>query len=118
MFRFRSLPVLPLLVALALPRARAGAQDVAKGGAQDIAVRPAPLVTRGDLLVLGIGAGLAVLAQRSDLSARAQVRSTAAQASAPLGTLADVGNAWGGSVSLLTNTRLWAGGRAAGRPLR
>ena len=45
MFRFRSLPVLPLLVALALPRASAGAQEVATGGAQDVAVRPAPLVT-------------------------------------------------------------------------
>lgn len=116
MFRFRSLPVLPLLVALALPRASAGAQEVAKGGAQDVAVRPAPLVTRGDLLVLGVGAGLAVLAQRSDLSVRARVRSAGAQANGTLGTLADVGNAWGGSVSLLTGAGLWAGGRAAGRP--
>jgi membrane-associated phospholipid phosphatase len=78
--------------------------------ASDTVVTPAPWVTRGDLLVIGAGAGLAFLAQKADLSVRREVRSAGWQENGALEALEVVGDRWGGSAAVVTGLGLWGGG--------
>ena len=79
-------------------------------------IPPAPWVTRSDLAILGLGAGLAYLAQQHDLDARTTVRSAGNQANGTLRALAETGNAWGGSVALVAGAAMWGGGLHTGHP--
>ncbi len=79
----------------------------------DSAVMPAPWVTRGDLMVLGVGAGLAFLAQRADLTVRTDLRRDALQGSDVLNGLERVGDRWGGVVVLVGGLAMWGGGLVA-----
>lgn len=104
------MPRLRLLVLLglaAIPAVEAAAQVTVDA---DTVVMPAPWVTRGDLLVLGAGAGLAFLAQRSDLAVRREVRSPGWQENGALEALEVIGDHWGGSAAVVTGLGLWGGG--------
>lgn len=102
MTRVRSLICLTLLALASVPAAAQGRDSTT--------IAPAPWVTRTDLAIIGLGAGLAYLAQQHDLDARATVRSAGNQANGTLRALAETGNAWGGSVALVTGLGMWAGG--------
>lgn len=104
MLRWRLLILLGLA---AVPPAAVSAQAAV---APDSAVRPAPWVTRGDLLVIGTGAGLAFLAQKADLAVRREVRSAGWQENGALEALEVVGDHWGGSAAVVTGLGLWGGG--------
>lgn len=77
-------------------------------------VAPAPWVTRKDLAIIGVGAGLAYLAHQYDLEARTTVRLAGNQANGSLKALAETGNAWGGSAALVLGAGMWAGGAYTG----
>lgn len=77
---------------------------------RDSMVRPAPIVMRRDLLVLGAGAGLAFLAQRVDLRVRDEVRSAAWQGNGFLDAIEPVGDVWGGAAAVGAGLALWGGG--------
>jgi len=98
------------LVVVGLAMLLPGRADAQESRTADSLVRPAPVVMRRDLLIIGAGAGLAFLAQKSDLRVRNEVRSAAWQDQGPLGTLASAGNAWGGSAALALGLGLWGGG--------
>ncbi len=96
-----------LLGLTAMPAVEAAAQV---SPAIDSVVTPAPWVTRGDLLVIGAGAGLAFLAQRADLQVRREVRSAGWQENGALEALEVIGDHWGGSAAVVTGLGLWGGG--------
>lgn len=79
----------------------------------DTGVRPAPIVMRRDLLVLGGGAGLAFLAQRVDIRVRDEVRSAGWQGNGLLRAIEPVGDVWGGAAAVGAGLVLWGGGRYA-----
>ena len=85
-------------------------------GADTTTVVPAPWVTRQDLAIIGVGAGLAYLAHQVDLDARATVRSAGNQANGTLRALERTGDLWGGSIALGLGAAMWAGGVHTGRP--
>lgn len=76
----------------------------------DSTVTPAPIVMRRDLLILGAGAGLAILAQRVDLSVRDEVRSAGWQRNGVLNAIEPVGDVWGGAAAVGAGLALWGGG--------
>ncbi len=71
------------------------------------------MVTRGDLLWLGAGTGLTLLAQRADLAVRDEVRSRAWQENRTLEVLEPVGYVWGGGAVVGAGLGLWLGGLKA-----
>lgn len=79
----------------------------------DSVVAPAPWVTRGDLMILGAGAGLAFLAQKADLTARNEVQRAGWQDSDALRSLERVGDHWGGALVLVGGLGMWGGGLVA-----
>lgn len=107
MRRLRPLFVLTLLLPL-------GTELTAQQrDARDSAVTPAPWVTRGDLLVLGAGAGLAFLAQKADVTVRDELRRAGWQDRTVLNSLERVGDRWGGAVVLVGGLGMWGGGLIA-----
>ena len=76
----------------------------------DSTITPAPIVMRRDLLILGAGAGLAILAQRVDLSVRDEVRSAGWQRNGVLNAIEPVGDVWGGAAAVGAGLALWGGG--------
>ncbi len=80
-------------------------------GAQGDSVRPAPVVTRGDLGILVLGAGVAFLAQRTDQPVRGELRSASWQGSRTMDAVAGLGNAWGQPGVVTLGAALWLGGR-------
>lgn len=103
----RCLRLLILFGLATVPSAKVAAQLTAS---TDSSVTPAPWVTRGDLFVIGAGAGLAFLAQKADLSVRREVRSAGWQENGALEALEVVGDHWGGSAAVVTGLGLWGGG--------
>jgi membrane-associated phospholipid phosphatase len=103
----RCLRLLLVLGLAAISALEASAQGTV---AADSAVTPAPWVTRGDLFVIGAGAGIAFLAQKADLSVRREVRSAGWQDNGALEALEVVGDHWGGSAAVVTGLGLWGGG--------
>lgn len=77
---------------------------------RDSTVRPAPIVMRRDLFVLGAGAGLALLAQRLDLRVRDEVRSIGWQENGVLDAIEPIGDVWGGAAAVGAGLALWGGG--------
>lgn len=112
MIAFRALSCLGLIALVAIP-APAPAQVQARDSST---VTPAPWVTRTDLAIIGLGAGLAYLAQQHDLDVRATVRSPGNQANGTLRVLEATGDIWGGSAALVAGLGMWAGGVHTGRP--
>lgn len=105
--RMTTLRALAAGLLLGLPAATSAAQGTPP---RDSAVTPAPIVMRRDLAVLGVGAGLAFLAQRADLAVRDELRRDRYQDSGTLDALESVGDLWGGGASLGAGLALWLGG--------
>jgi len=78
---------------------------------RDSTITPAPLVMKRDLLMLGAGAGLALLAQRVDLRVRDEVRSTGWQGNGLLDAIEPLGDLWGGGGAVGAGLLLWGAGR-------
>lgn len=106
----RPIRALLMLGFVALPSGVVAAQEAAP---RDTVVKPAPLVTRGDLMILGGGTGLAFLAQKADLSVRNEVRSARWQERSALNSLERVGDHWGGELVLIAGLGMWGGGLVA-----
>ena len=80
-------------------------------------VRPAPIVTWGDLKGAAIGTGLSVLAVPLDGRVRSAVRRPEWQVLEGIQELARVGNLWGDPTVLTLSTGMWIGGRLTGHPM-
>ena len=79
-------------------------------------VRPAPIVTWGDLKGAAIGTGLAALAVPADGWVRSAVRRPEWQVLEGVQQLARAGNLWGDPTVLTLGTGMWIGGRLTGHP--
>ena len=79
-------------------------------------VRPAPIVTWGDLKGAAIGTGLAALAVPADGWVRSAVRRPEWQVLEGIQQLARAGNLWGDPTVLTLSTGMWIGGRLTGHP--
>jgi membrane-associated phospholipid phosphatase len=75
-----------------------------------------PVVSRRDLGILALGAGLSVIAQRNDQVVRDGIRAAGAQASGLRDGLAEIGNPWGAPIVLVGSAAMWWGGRFTGHP--
>lgn len=110
------------LLAAALPHAgRAQAAVPAAGpaavaGARTDTIRPAPIVTRGDLGRLALGAVAATALIPVDRAVRDALRRPGLQENGTLGSLEQLGDAWGGGGTLVAGVALWGGGHLAHRP--
>ncbi len=109
------LPLMLLALAVRAGGAQAGGpRPGSPPRGRDSTVAAAPIITRGDLLVLGGGALAAWAAQPSDLRVRDRVRSDRWQRNGTLDAITDAGNAWGQPGVVTAGLLLWGGGRVAG----
>lgn len=94
------------------------AQTVATAGTatDSVVYTREPVVSRRDLGVLVLGAGLSVIAQRHDQVVRDGMRAPGAQESAWRDGVAGIGNPWGAPVALVGSAAMWWGGRFTGHP--
>lgn len=106
------LAIAPIVSAPALS-ATLRAQTAPTAQAADSASPPS-IVTRDDVAALAAGTALAALAYQADVSVRRTMRSAAWQENGALGTLADIGNAYGQPGALVLGAALWGGGAAFG----
>ncbi len=79
-------------------------------------VRPAPIVTWGDLKGAAIGTGLAALAVPADGWVRQSLQRPEWQALEGVQQMVRVGNLWGDPTVLALSTGMWIGGRYTGHP--
>lgn len=79
-------------------------------------VRPAPLITLGDLRGAAIGTGLAALAVPFDAEVRRALQQPSWQRIGPIDDLTTAGNRWGHPSALMVSTGMWVGGRLTGHP--
>lgn len=92
-------------LSVALPCAPLAAQD---------AVKPAPVITRGDLVKLGAIAGLTALAYQADGALRAEIRDAPTQQNGLADALTSIGDPYGGFGALALGGAMWGGGLIAG----
>ncbi len=103
----------PLVMALCL-----GVTGSTAGWAQadSVSVRPAPIVTWGDLRGAAIGVGLTALAVPADGWVRSSLRRPEWQALEGVQQMVRAGNLWGDPTVLTLSTGMWIGGRFTGHP--
>lgn len=82
--------------------------------AQEQPPRPAPLITRGDLVRLGAVAGLTALAYQADGALRAEIRDAPTQQNGFADALTSIGDPYGGFGALALGGAMWGGGLVAG----
>jgi membrane-associated phospholipid phosphatase len=113
------------VLCLGLTTSQVGGAQAASSAASSISsrssvdtslVRPAPIVTRGDLKGAAIGVGLTALAVPADGWVRSSVRRPEWQVLEGIQQMARAGNLWGDPGVLTLSTGMWIGGRVTGHP--